>query len=89
MGVAASDGNVAFKAFTSPITDGGTLATTTHADVVVAAPGDQEIEVTTLASGVAVTGGSLISVYVRRKGNDAADTQTTDVGLLAIEVAHP
>ena len=86
---ASSTGNVRFRLYTQEFSDtDSTNAGTSNGDVDAAAPAQFVTQVTTLAVGVAVNGGpgEYLSLWLQRRGGDAADTLANDAAVLGFEV---
>jgi hypothetical protein len=81
----AGSGNCLLESFHDQAAPGDTL-TFALVDVTVAAPAQNVLKETVLASGLACTPGQLTNVAMRRHANQAADTLGNDIGVLGIRL---
>lgn len=86
---ATSSGDVRWRINYTDTADGGSLTTNTAVSVTATAPATANVmKRTTLASGVAVTAGDLLTLRLARDAADAADTLTVDAAVIALVITR-
>lgn len=80
----AGSGDVTWRARSAFITDGDTVAVPSGTSTDATAPAQNVAEVTTILSGVTLTAGELLQLFIQRVGGSGTDTLGNDAALLGV-----